>query len=111
MHSDMNAVLREGAPSGTYTLRININSPQSLDMEKVQNILEHFSNAQEVSIVFYEFPENYYEIFRTIPWKKSTHMTLSIWLYSTQFPYNFTMEDILSESKKMVLRNNGAMPL
>lgn len=57
------------------------------------------------------YPQNIWEVFEAISWKKSDQTNLSVYYYSTFFPYGLSGDLVLKYTIAMIEQIQGDMPL
>ena len=96
---------------GTYQLYLNFSSRETIDTYRFSSLFWDLHNFNELSIAFYAYPQNYYELFNLITWDNSANMNLTLWLNWPSYPYGFHVDAFILHAKEMVLRNNSAVPV
>ncbi|MBX9809705.1 hypothetical protein K2X92_04935 [Candidatus Gracilibacteria bacterium] len=96
---------------GTYQLYLNFSSREPIDIYRFNSLFWDLHNFNELSIMFYAYPQNYYELFNIIKWDNSADIDLSLWLFGPAYPYGFYVDAFIIHAKEMVLRNNKEVPI
>lgn len=91
--------------------QLSFTDDDTLDTVRLTSILESLNISGSVSIHWMRYPQNIWEVFEAISWKKSDQTNLSVYYYSTFFPYGLSGDLVLKYTIAMIERIQGDMPL